>query len=225
MSKRIGWWAILPAIGVAGVAAAFSTRGEPTSLPDAVSVAPEPSPPAPGTNPHAGVDLPPGHPPIGGSAKLPAMPPASDEPAAITWKMPAAWSEAKSPSSMRLATYRVPHAPGDDADAEVSVSRAGGSTSANIERWVGQFDDAGKDVTKERLVNGLKVTTVEVTGTYAGGAMTPTGGGGRHPKYALLGAVVETQGTSYFFKLTGPAATVHAAHAAFDAMIDGIAAP
>ncbi len=220
-SKGIGWWAILPVIAVAGVAALLNTRGEPGSLPEPERVTREPSPEPPAANPHAERDLPQGHPPIGDSASN-APPRAPGEAAAITWKMPGAWSEARSPSAMRLATYAVPRAQGDAVDAELSVSRAGGSTDANIQRWIGQFDDAGKEVTRERQVNGLKVTSVEVAGTYAGGAMMPSGGGGRHPKYALLGAVVETEGTSYFFKLTGPAATVRAAHAAFDAMLEGI---
>jgi hypothetical protein len=53
----------------------------------------------------------------------------------------------------------------------------------------------------------------------AGGAATS------HPKWALLAAIAETSGTPYFFKLTGPLATVKAARPAFDAMIDSLTVP
>lgn len=48
---------------------------------------------------------------------------------------------------------------------------------------------------------------------------------GAHAGWALLGAIVEAPEQPYFFKLTGPAATVHAARPAFEALLDTIAAP
>jgi len=38
-------------------------------------------------------------------------------------------------------------------------------------------------------------------------------------------AIVETAGEHYFFKMTGPSATVKAAQKPFEAMIDGVAPP
>jgi hypothetical protein len=49
-----------------------------------------------------------------------------------------------------------------------------------------------------------------------GGAPTP------HPHWTLLGAIVETSGSPYFFKMTGPQATVRAAHVAFDRLIESV---
>lgn len=224
MTNRTGLWALASAIVIAAGAAAFGVRASPPSSP------PPPAEPAPlggtalfgvGDDPHAA--LPPGHPAIGSGKATPSSPRASAEPPAITWKAPAAWTEAPNPSSMRLATYHAPRKLGDDANPELSVSRAGGSTDANIERWIGQFDEAGKDTRQEKMVHGLKVTIVEVGGAYLGGAMLPSKGGARRPGYRLLGAVVEANGLSYFFKLTGPEASVRAAHAAFEAMIEGVA--
>jgi hypothetical protein len=136
----------------------------------------------------------------------------------LTWKVPDAWKTVPSASSMRLATYRVPRAQGDTDDAEMSVTRAGGGTDANIRRWVGQFDEAGQDKRTEKTVRGLKITTVEVNGTFLGGGMM---GGTSAPKkgWALLGAIVDAPGSPYFFKLTGPAASVKAARPAFDALL------
>lgn len=164
--------------------------------------------------------LPEGHPPID-AASAPASSDAS--PAAVAWKAPAGFREAPSPSSFRLATYRVSLAGRDDA--ELSVSRAGGSTEANIERWIGQFDDAGKDERSQKTVRGMKVTIVEVSGTYLGGGMRPDEAAQKRAGWSLLGAIVEGEGTPYFFKLVGPRETVRSARAAFLAMLDDLRAP
>jgi hypothetical protein len=139
--------------------------------------------------------------------------PASDEAPAVTWKVPPGWQTAPNPSAMRIATYHPA------ANTDVSVSRAGGSSDANIERWLGQFDDAGQDKHTEKVVRGLDVKLVEVSGTYAGGGMMPAAPSDPHRGWALVGAVVETPGSHYFFKMVGPAAQVRSARASFDAMI------
>lgn len=176
-------------------------------------------------NPHAGMDqgqsLPPNHPPIGGNSAGGAMPPSSDEPPALAWKKPASWNEAPNPNTMRVATYRVPHVGSDTEDADVSVTRAGGGTEANITRWLGQFDKAGQETRTVKKVHGMTVTTVEVAGTYEGGGMMMGAQPASKPGWMLVGAIVETPGAPYFFKMTGPAATVKSARSAFDAMIDG----
>ena len=165
-------------------------------------------------------DLPPDHPPAsasGGGA------PAADDDASIAWKVPDAWKTVPNPSSMRLATYRVPSAKGSDEPVDVSVTRAGGSTDANVQRWVGQFSEASPEKRTEKKVHGIKVTVVEIAGTFAGGGMMGGANAGPRAGWALLGAVVEAPGTPYFFKMTGPAATVAAARPAFDALVASIA--
>lgn len=122
---------------------------------------------------------------------------------------------------MRLATYRVPRADGDKDDAELSVTQAGGSVDANVERWIGQFDAEGQKTAKRttRKVGSLDVTIVEVQGTYSGGmGKAPAAG----EKWALLGAIVGTPGMPHFFKLTGPAKTVLAARGELDALVSSV---
>jgi hypothetical protein len=165
-----------------------------------------------------GEALPPNHPPIGSAnSQLGSLAGASDEPSAIAWKMPKGWQETPSPNAMRLATYRVA------GSVEVIVLRAGGATQANIDRWVAQFDDVGHQGRVDKTVHGLHAVTVDVSGTYVGGGMTM--GAPADPKrdWAMVGAIVESQSPSYFFKMTGPAAAVRAARPAFDRMIDSIA--
>jgi len=142
-----------------------------------------------------------------------------DEPPAISWTTPTAWPAAPNPSPLRIATHRVPHAAGDTADAELSIARAGGDTDANIERWVGQFTQGGAPRRTEKTVRGLPVIIVAIEGTYESGMGADSS---PHTGWAMLAAIVRTPGLPYFFKLTGPAATIRAARPSFDTMLDGL---
>jgi hypothetical protein len=196
----------------------------------------EPTPPA--SNDHANdgdraptprSDLPPGHPQVNGAdpsgasapaAMQPSAPPGQEHGATITWTVPSDWQTVPNPSAMRVATYRVP---GDGA--EMAVARAGGTTDANIERWRGQFAGAADDKPKrtEKTVHGLKVTIVELAGTYTAMGMMPGAAPGEpHTGWALLAAIVEAPGFPYFFKLVGPAAAVRAARPHFDGLVASI---
>lgn len=129
---------------------------------------------------------------------------------------------------MRKASYKVPAAAKDRDDGEMAVfyfRGEGGSTEANIQRWISQFPDAKPaDIKRsQRTVGGMSQTIVEVEGTYASGmpgaaASTPKAG------YRLIGAVVETPAGPYFFKLTGPKTTVESARGAFLTMLDSVKA-
>ncbi len=159
-------------------------------------------------------ELPPDHPPIG---RNPMAQTGSGEPQAITWKMPADWREEPNPNAVRLATYRTP------GGAEMSVARAGGSTDANIKRWIGQFEDAGASTPEAKTVHGLRVTTVQIVGTYGAAMGMGPEAPEPHRDWALLGAVVEAPGSPYFFKLVGPAPAVKAARASFDRLMASLA--
>jgi len=162
--------------------------------------------------------LPPNHPPIGaGMSPHGSAPVADDEPPSLAWKKPAAWDDAPNASSMRLATYHVP------GGAEVSVSRAGGNTEANIQRWVGQFDPVGHQARAEKTSHGVHVITVDLAGTYVGGGMAMGTQAEARPEWAMVAAIAQGPGLPYFFKMTGPAAAVHAARPAFDHLVDSIA--
>jgi hypothetical protein len=230
---------VLVLVAVASAASFAAGRSMPASSPAVANAGPAPPPATPmAVDPPE--DLPPGHPPTGGGgamapSDLPAGHPAVDpsDPAgaladpdtpqsSLAWKAPARWQSVPNASTMRLATYRIPRATGDAEDAELSIMQAGGSVDQNAERWIGQFDAAGQKTAKRatRKVGGLEVTTVEVQGTYSGGmGKTPAAAAG----WALLGAIVSTPGSPHFFKLTGPAKSVLAARAEFDAMIDSVA--
>jgi hypothetical protein len=132
----------------------------------------------------------------------------------IVWKTPAGWVEETPSSSLRRGQYRVPGAGGD---AELAIfyfgAGQGGDPTANAQRWANQFKQPGGGDPLEAMktqtldMKGTKVLLVETTGTYMNTAMNPADVGEK-PNYALLGAVVPGPDANWFFKMTGPQATV-----------------
>jgi hypothetical protein len=222
--------AVSALVGAGAFAAGRSFSPPAPETPAPAAQAPQGGGPLPGNAPPLGQanDLPPGHPPMGeappgmGGGMPPGMgAPQGAEPAQISWKVPARWQTVPNPSTMRIATYRVPHAPGDSEDPEVAVSQAGGTVEANAKRWMGQFGPEGEKNAKKstRTVKGLAVTLVEVEGKYTGGM----GKDGREEEnWAMLGAIVETQGMPHFVKMTGPVKSVKAARAELDELLASI---
>ena len=178
----------------------------------------------------------PGKPVLGARPSSPSMqidPPPSSE--ALSWTKPDAWEDISTPNPMRKATYRIKAASpaagkadagnaSSDEDAELSVSQAGGDLGANIQRWAGQFKDSPTPRQSDKTVGALKVTIVEIEGTYSG-MSTP----GKDPEpragYALLAAIVDVPDAPYFFKLTGPKKTVDAARTDFDKLVASFKKP
>jgi hypothetical protein len=176
-----------------------------------------------------GAPLPPGHPPIGGSAPhetIPAPPPGGGTGGdGLTWQSPAGWTKETPASSMRRAQYRIPGAggPGECAVFYFGPGQ-GGDAKANAERWAGQFrrpdgspvGDAFK--TREIKVGDIPVLMVEVAGTYVGG-MGGGPAGPERPNYMLLGAIAKGPDANWFFRATGPRTTIEGQRAAFERMI------
>jgi hypothetical protein len=158
----------------------------------------------------------------------PATPPPAASAREIVWTDPAGWQRVAPSSPMRKATYKVPAAPKDTDDGEMAVfyfRGEGGSTEANIQRWIGQFPDAKPaDIKRtQRTVGSMNQTIVEVEGTYASGMPgAPNAPSTPKAQYRLIGAVVETPAGPYFFKLTGPKKTVESARGAFFTMLDSV---
>jgi hypothetical protein len=143
---------------------------------------------------------------------------------ALGFDAPKEWTAQPSTSSMRVAQYSLARAAGDSEDAEVIVyyfGGSGGSVDANLDRWLGQMEQAdgkpSKAVAKTSTMttNGLKVTVLDVSGRYVA-EMTP-GSPTRHnkPNFRMKAAVIETPKGPYFVKLTGPAKTVERWDTAF----------
>ena len=180
-----------------------------------------------GANPHAA--NPHGANPPGTGRVIPTAQPKASEPVEITpdgkttkvelmglsFAVPSQWERQPPANRMRIDQYDVP---GPAGGASLGVFRfpgGGGSTTANIDRWVGQFDQPDGRPSKEvakietKEVGGLSVTTVSVTGTYKGSmSMRGQPSATAQENAQLLAAIVAGSGDPYFFKLSGPQKTV-----------------
>ncbi len=131
---------------------------------------------------------------------------------------PAGWIKEQPGSSMRVAQFKLPRVEGDSEDASLVIyffgAGQGGAVADNVDRWVNQMQQPdgspSKDKAKTETLtsNGLKVTTVDVSGTYT--AQMSPGSDSRHndSNQRLRAAVVETPRGNYFAKLIGPEKTV-----------------
>ncbi len=130
---------------------------------------------------------------------------------------------------MRAAEYTLPAVNGEAPLMTVFYfgPGQGGSVDDNLNRWISQFSQPdGRDsnaVAKRatQQVNGMRVTTVDLTGTFAG--MSPMQAPGA-PKtdQRLLGAIVEGPEGPVFFKLTGPVVGIESGKPAFEALIQSL---
>ncbi|MEL6498782.1 MAG: hypothetical protein AAF937_06450 [Planctomycetota bacterium] len=136
----------------------------------------------------------------------------------IAMTAPEGWTSVTPSNNMRLAQFET-------GDVLVTVSQFGGSTQANIDRWLGQIVDqfgqpTGAEEEYERTAAGYDATVVEAFGAYLEGGMmgTPT----RRESYGLIGAVIETPDRSTFVKMTGPDDQIESNREAFDRLLDSM---
>ena len=158
----------------------------------------------------------PSAPPTAGSAA-----PASDRQKVLgpfTLEVPSGWVEQTPRSRMRRAQFALPKESGDSEDGELTVfyfgMGQGGSTEANISRWIGQVSQPdgsssrAKAKIRESDVSGFRLTEVDVSGTLKASNMPGAPSRPARSGYRLLGAVLESPQGPWFFKLTGPEKTI-----------------
>jgi hypothetical protein len=136
----------------------------------------------------------------------------------LRYAAPEGWVKEQPTSTMRVAQYKLPKAEGDPEDAALVVyffgATQGGAVQANIDRWVAQVQQPDGSSSKDKAktetitINGLKVTTVDVAGTYTAEMAPGTGNQRNDANYRLHAAVIETPKGNYFLKLVGPAKTM-----------------
>jgi hypothetical protein len=121
---------------------------------------------------------------------------------------PSIWVRKPESSSFVAAEFSLPRADGDQADGRLTISTAGGTIEANIERWKGQFQPQPK-VAEQNVVDisGLKVTFVDFSGDFNDqrGRFAP---GEKRPGYRMIAAVIPVGGKLHFVKATGPERTI-----------------
>jgi hypothetical protein len=155
-----------------------------------------------------------------GSTAVANQPPGAPQGASgeLHFKAPDGWVTEKPSSSMRVGQYKLPKVEGDKEDASLVVyyfgATQGGTSQANIDRWIGQMQQpdgsSSKDKAKTETMtaNGLKVATVDVSGTYTAEMAPGSQSFHNNANYRLRAAVIETPKGNYFVKLAGPEKTV-----------------
>jgi hypothetical protein len=150
----------------------------------------------------------------------------------ITMQAPAEWETRKPAVNILEYEFAVAPVEGDDNPGRVTVMGAGGGVEANINRWMGQFEQPDGSSTKDlakvekRDIDGAEVHIVSITGTYhdtpGGGPFTRTKVVKR-PGYRMLSAIIVTpESGHYFIKLYGPQKTVDAQEDAFQKMLESL---
>ena len=123
---------------------------------------------------------------------------------------PESWTRKAPAVDFILAEFALPRAEGDPADGRLTVSSAGGTVDANIDRWRQQFGDKPEKQSREKLeVSGMPVTLVDFSGTFRDqrGPFAPAI---ESPHYRMLAAIIDAQGQLFFIKCYGPAKTMAA---------------
>ena len=153
----------------------------------------------------------------------------------LSLEAPAGWQRVQPKSGIVETEFSIPAADAGVADqiGRMTVMGAGGSVTANVDRWYGQFSQPDGSSTKEKAVTktlklaGCSVTLVDLSGTFKDMPGGPFAGGKSidRPDYRMLAAIVETpKAGNYFLKFYGPGKIV-AAHAdGFRTMVEGMVA-
>jgi hypothetical protein len=157
--------------------------------------------------------MPAGHPPLGGGpGAAPGTAPGMDAPAstALAWTDPAGWTR-EAGAGMRVASYKLP---GEVECTVISLPGDAGGDLANANRWRGQMGlkdiaslDGASSVQKTPL-GPARVVDFEGAGPQAGRRM--------------VAAMLSEGGTSWFFKMTGPAGAVAQAKPGFMQLLGSI---
>lgn len=143
-------------------------------------------------------------------------------------QVPGQWKQVKPRSRLVEVEFTIPEADKDVGAGRMTVMASGGTVEDNVARWIGQFRTAeGKAIEdaepKEVEVSGLKITTLDLTGTYRDMSRGPFGPATELPDHRMLGAIVPTDGAgTYYVKLYGPTATIEKAAEKFDELVKGI---
>jgi hypothetical protein len=136
----------------------------------------------------------------------------------LRYMAPEGWVKEQSTSTMRVAQFKLPKAEGDPEDASLVIyffgATQGGAVQANIDRWISQVQQPDGSSSKDKAktetttINGLKVTTVDVAGTYTAEMAPGTPSQRNDANYRMRAAVIETPKGNYFLKLVGPGKTM-----------------
>jgi hypothetical protein len=144
---------------------------------------------------------------------------------------PETWQRKKPSSRVIDYEFAIPPVGDDENPGRATISGAGGSIDANIERWIGQFiQPDGSDTKKvakieEKKIAGQEVHLVDLSGTYKDQPGGPFAGGPiiERKGYRMFAAIIVTKDLgNYYLKFYGPERTVAENRVAFDKMVESL---
>ncbi len=150
--------------------------------------------------------------------------------------VPGNWDPQPPTNEFRLSQHLVPKATGDTAKTEFIVfyfgKGGGGTLEDNIKRWYGlmrQPDGGDTEAVAKRTEStreGLRITAVDIPGTYMDRPFPRSTEFTPRPDYRMLAAIVETTGEGgdgpYYLRIVGPAKSVAAAKPGWDKLMETI---
>lgn len=137
---------------------------------------------------------------------------------------PEGWQRKEPASRIIQDEFAIAPAEGDTLPGRMTVTAAGGSVEANLERWYGQFTQPDGSKTADRAkvekleVSGVETHLVDIAGNYLD-RPSPREPGVVREKYRLLGAILVTGDGTFYVKFYGPEKTIAAQEKAFKKMI------
>jgi hypothetical protein len=119
----------------------------------------------------------------------------------LVFAVPEGWQRKPASSGFVLAEFALPKAEGDEADGRLTVSVAGGSIEANIDRWREQFGNNPERAEEGRKeIGGLSVTIVDFSGEF-NDQRGPFAPATRRSGYRMLAAIIPVDGELHFVKV------------------------
>ncbi|MDE2027482.1 MAG: hypothetical protein KGK03_00165 [Candidatus Omnitrophica bacterium] len=164
---------------------------------------------AEGQDPHSGIDMS----AFAGGSNGPA------EPSPYTWSIPKGWKQGPA-KMMRLASFYKEGDP-DAVDCSIVVlpGTAGGE-EANIKRWMGQVGIDLSDANYQKLLGSAQ--TIQTQGGLQAKVYDLTALSGAAGK-SMIAAMISTNGTTIFVKMTGVGQAVKQNQAQFLELLKSLA--
>jgi len=126
----------------------------------------------------------------------------------LTLTAPKGWGRKTPQSTFIQAEFVLPRAEGESQDGRLTLSTAGGSVQANIDRWKDQFGGKPEKAHEEKIdVNGIAVTLVDFSGDFMDqkGPLAP---GVKRSDFRMIGAIIPDGDQLHFVKAVGSKKTI-----------------
>lgn len=121
---------------------------------------------------------------------------------------PEHWTRKPPSSGFLITEFSLPKADEGTDNGRLTVSTAGGSVQANVDRWRDQFGGNPEPASQDNWdVAGLSVTVVDFSGTFNDQA-GPFAPATPKPGYRMLAAIIPLDGSLFFLKAYGPQQTM-----------------